>query len=94
MRKGWIACGDSRVRDWDLWEELLYLLQEVQGRWSVNVHFWWVPRSWNREATREAHLGTRVPPPIVTSRAGNDTLYAYSSPDSFKLEMGGLDGVA
>lgn len=74
MRKGWIACGHSRVRDWDLWDELLKLLQEVQGRWGVEVRVWWVPTAWNKTAKQEAHMGTRVPPPIATL----PSQYAYS----------------
>lgn len=85
MRKGWLACGNSRVRDWDLWDELLKLLQEVQGRWGVEVSIWWVPTAWNKTAKRAAHMGTRVPPPVAAQPAQ----YAYSSPESFEVEMKG-----
>lgn len=38
-----IGCGESRIRDWDLWEALLSLLDVVKRTWNVEVLFWWVP---------------------------------------------------
>lgn len=38
-----IGCGESRIRDWDLWEALLALVDIVKRIWNVEVLFWWVP---------------------------------------------------
>lgn len=38
-----IGCGESRIRDWDLWEAVLALLALVKSKWEVEVLFWWVP---------------------------------------------------
>ena len=38
-----IGCGESRIRDWDLWEAVLALLDIVKSNWEVEVLFWWVP---------------------------------------------------
>lgn len=38
-----IGCGESRVRDWDLWEAFLALIEIIKGIWNVDVVFWWVP---------------------------------------------------
>lgn len=43
LRKGWIGCGESHIRDWDLWEVLLALLDVVKRMWNVEVLFWLVP---------------------------------------------------
>lgn len=69
MHKGWIGRGNSKIRDWDLWEELLGLLRGIQDYWGVQVSFWWVPVTWNLNAKRDAGMGTRVPPPFVARRA-------------------------
>ncbi|KAL1862660.1 hypothetical protein Daus18300_008458 [Diaporthe australafricana] len=63
LRKGWIGCGESRVRDWDLWEAFLALLDIIKGIWNVDVHFWWVPAEWNRDAKSLAAEGLKIPPP-------------------------------
>ncbi|ROW03043.1 hypothetical protein VMCG_05709 [Cytospora schulzeri] len=62
MQKGWIMRGDSRVKDWDLWEDLLDVIDHVKRVWGVEVAFWWVPPKWNKDARTLAGLGLRVPP--------------------------------
>lgn len=56
-------CGDSRVKDWDLWEKILGALDHIRHVWGVEVAFWWVvPHSWNKDARSMAGMGLRVPP--------------------------------
>ncbi|KAK7709548.1 hypothetical protein SLS63_013183 [Diaporthe eres] len=66
-----IGCGESRIRDWDLWEALLALLEIVKRTWNVEVLFWWVPTNWNRDAKSLAGEGLKIPPPrVVQDRRG------------------------
>ncbi|KKY30418.1 hypothetical protein UCDDA912_g09643 [Diaporthe ampelina] len=58
-----IGCGESRIRDWDLWEAILVLLDIVKRLWNVEVLFWWVPAKWNRDAKSLAAEGLKLPPP-------------------------------
>ncbi|POS78849.1 hypothetical protein DHEL01_v202749 [Diaporthe helianthi] len=64
LRKGWIGCGDARIRDWDLWEAALALLDVLGQKWGVEVLFWWVPPEWNRDAKSLAAEGLKIPPPF------------------------------
>lgn len=70
MQRGWIMCGNSRVKDWDLWEKLMDVLDHVKRVWAVEVAFWWVPPRWNKDARSLAGVGLRVPPDthVVTSK--------------------------
>ncbi|KUI53558.1 Ribonuclease H [Cytospora mali] len=72
VQKGWIRRGNSRVKDWDLWEQLLDVLDHVKLIWGVEVAFWWVPPKWNRDAKSLAGLGLRVPPPTVSPTTACD----------------------
>lgn len=85
LRNGWLF-GPSRVKDWDLWEQLVKLLDDLRDRWQVDVRFWWVPPHWNLTTRREARLGTRVPPPVAAPIARSAA--AYCAPDHFQVRMG------
>lgn len=51
----------SRVKDLDLWEELLRVMYHVQCYWGVQVAFWWVPPKWNKDVRIMAGMGLKVP---------------------------------
>ncbi|KAG8169450.1 hypothetical protein KVR01_000195 [Diaporthe batatas] len=65
VRRGWLGCGESRIRDWDLWEVVLALLDVIMHQWGVEILFWLVPAEWNRDAKYLAAEGLKIPPPFV-----------------------------
>ncbi|ROV86810.1 hypothetical protein VSDG_10164 [Cytospora chrysosperma] len=70
IQKGWIMSENSRVKDWDLWEKLMGVIDHIKRVWGVEVAFWWVPPRWNKDARSLAGMGLRVPPDthVVTSK--------------------------
>lgn len=72
MQKGWIMCENSRVKDWDLWEKLVDVLDHIKHVWGVEIAFWWVPPSWNKEARSLAGIGLRMPPEFTSEEVNEE----------------------
>lgn len=62
VQNGWLMCADPRVKDWDLWEQFLDVLDRTKSILGVEVAFWWVPARWNTDARSLAGAGLRLPP--------------------------------
>ncbi|KAK7742284.1 hypothetical protein SLS53_004427 [Cytospora paraplurivora] len=76
-QNGWIMCENPRVKDWDLWEQLLNVLDYIKSVLGVEVAFWWVPARWNSDARSLAGVGLR--PHGEEKRLGAQQMYMAKS---------------
>jgi len=59
QRKGWVTTQRTAVKNRDLWELLLQLVQRYR-RAGMTISFWRIPRALNEEADRAAKAGATL----------------------------------
>lgn len=67
---GWLTARRTRVKNVDLWEQLLALVTEYEEDLEASVDFWLVPRAENADADRLADLGLDNPVDSIHGQPG------------------------